>query len=60
MSAWVPSGFFLPQSKDRQLRLIGDSKLPAGVSPEMNWRPAREPGLHPMSAGISSSILHPE
>ncbi len=34
MPTWVFSGYsgFLPQSKHMQVRLIGDSKLPIGVS----------------------------
>jgi len=33
VSAW---DFFPPQSKDMQVRLIGDSKLPIGVKASMN------------------------
>ena len=50
--AWVFSGYsgFLPQSKDMQLRLIGECKLSLGVSvgvngvcvcPAMDWRPVQ-------------------
>ncbi len=33
-AAWVPSGYsgFLPRSKEKQVRLIVDSKLPVGVN----------------------------
>ncbi len=70
VSAWVLSGYssFLPQSKDMQFRLIGDSKLPVGVnvsvngclslyvSPAVNWRLVQGvPHPHPMLAGIGSS-----
>uniref|UniRef100_A0A0E9TVQ9 Uncharacterized protein n=1 Tax=Anguilla anguilla TaxID=7936 RepID=A0A0E9TVQ9_ANGAN len=35
---WVSSVYcsFLPQSKDRQVRVIGDSKLPIGMSVGVN------------------------
>ncbi len=44
---WVFSGYsgFLPQSKDMQVRLIGDSKLPVGVIVSMS--------------GLSVSICQP-
>ncbi len=38
MSTMVPSGYpsFLPQPKDKQVRLIGDFKLPVGVNVSVN------------------------
>ena len=40
VSAWVLSGFsgFVLQSRDMQVRLTGNSKLPLCVSPAMNWQ----------------------
>lgn len=57
---------FLPQSKDMQVRLIGDPKLPVDVnvsmngflslpvSPVIDYQPVQGVG-RPMSAGIGSS-----
>ncbi len=74
VSAWVPSGYsgFPPLSKDMQIRLIGDSKLPAGVnvsvngclslyvSPAMNRRLVQGVSCpRPVSVGISSSPSSP-
>ncbi len=56
MPAWVVSGYsgFLPQSKDMQVRLLGDSKLPVYVNvsvsdclslyvgPVTDWRPVQD------------------
>ncbi len=58
---------FLPQSKDMQVRLTGDSKLPVGVnvsvnrslyiSPVIDWQPVQ--GVHHLLPHVSWDQLQP-
>lgn len=58
--ACMSSFGFLPQTKNMQVRLIGDSKLPIGVNVSVNgcvidWRPVQ--GVPHLSPIVSSTVI---